>query len=61
MKKFLLTALAIILAKSLSAQINYGGEPYAFGNALPTPEEAVMPAVDVEKYMAEDEQNTDAK
>ncbi|MBR4804776.1 MAG: trypsin-like peptidase domain-containing protein, partial [Bacteroidales bacterium] len=34
---------------------------YAFGNALPTPEEAVMPAVDVEKYMAEDEQNTDAK
>ena len=61
MKKILSFAIAIMLIHCLSAQINHGGEPYAFGNALPTPEEAVMPAVDVEKYMAEDEQNTDAK
>lgn len=61
MKKITALILAIAFVQAIMAQINSGGTPLAFGTALPTPPEVVMPAVDVEQYMLEDERNTDAK
>ena len=61
MKKIIIAALLIISVHGLKAQINYGGQPYAFTHNISIPEEIVMPTVDVEKYIAEDMANTDAK
>ncbi len=61
MKKHLLLALALTVLHGLSAQIGHGGSPYAFGNSLITTNEIVMPYVDVEKYLLEDEQNVGTK
>lgn len=61
MKRYIILILALAAVPSLFAQINRGGEPYAFANSLDNPVEVVMPAVDVEQYMLEDERNTDSK
>lgn len=62
MKRYIiLVVLTLAAAPCLFAQINRGGEPYAFGNTLDNPVEVVMPAVDVEKYLLEDARNTDSK
>ncbi len=62
MKRYIiLVVLTLAAAPCLFAQINRGGEPYAFGNTLDNPVEVVMSAVDVEKYLLEDERNTDSK
>ncbi|MBQ6725197.1 MAG: trypsin-like peptidase domain-containing protein [Bacteroidales bacterium] len=62
MKRYIIiVVLTLAAAPCLFAQINRGGEPYAFGNTLDNPVEVVMPAVDVEKYLLEDARNTDSK
>ena len=61
MKRHIILILALAAVPSLFAQINRGGQPYAFANSLDNPVEVVMPAVDVEQYMLEDERNTDSK
>lgn len=61
MKKLTTFIICVFFVQCIMAQINSGGSPLAFGTSLPTPPEVVMPAVDVERYMLEDERNTDAK
>ena len=61
MKKLTALTLALVITRTILAQISHGGEPYAFRNTLPAPAEVVMPAVDVEQYILEDERNMGTK
>jgi lysyl endopeptidase len=53
-----LSALLLLVANSLYGQISFGGEPYAFRepDVLPEAQLVVLPAVDVEALMAEDDE-----
>lgn len=54
MKKTTILLCTILISGTLLAQINRGGEPYAFSHPVGKPAEVTMPAVDVQKYIDED-------
>lgn len=45
----------MLISGTLLAQINRGGEPYAFTHQVSEPSTVMMPPVDVQKYIDEDE------
>ncbi len=55
MKRLTILLCAVLVSGTLTAQINRGGEPYAFSHPVGNPAEVTMPAVDVQKYIDEDE------